>query len=378
MIDIAKIKIKAGNGGDGAVSFRREKFIPFGGPDGGDGGRGGDVYFVASDNLSTLRDFRSKEVFGAEDGEKGGKKKMFGLSKDDLYIKVPTGTLIYVLEGEKETLIGDLTEHNEQLLVAKGGKGGTGNFRFRSSTNQAPRQYTPGGKGEEKEIKLEIKLVADVGLIGFPNAGKSTFINKITNANAKVANYPFTTLSPNLGSYRLKSGQDIVLSDIPGLIEGASEGKGLGDEFLRHIERTRILIHFIDPIDGVDTFEERDLVENALKRYQVIRNELDSYGHDLLEKREIIAINKMDVTEVKNTFEAIKKEFEKKKLKAFGISSISGEGIEELMEEVLKILEEMPERPKFSATKPVKLFNINNLPNKKMVFDESTVITLEE
>lgn len=372
MIDIAYIKIKGGNGGDGAVSFRHERYIAKGGPDGGDGGKGGDVLFIADNNMATLKDFKSKEIFRALDGEPGGKKKMTGLNGEDLLVKVPVGTLIYEIKEGREILVCDLNNIGQTYLVAKGGYGGRGNHRFKSAINQIPVQYTPGVLGEEKKVKLEIRLVADVGLIGMPNAGKSTLINRLTNANAKVANYPFTTLTPNLGIYKLKGGGSMVLSDIPGLIEGASEGKGLGDEFLRHVQRTRVLIHLVDV---TDVSEAQSLSDEAMKKYDVIRGELKEYGQGLEEKKEIVAINKMDVTEVKEAFPEIKKKFSKKKIKVFGISAVTGEGIDEMLTEVQKILETTP-RTVFEAARPVKLYNLDNLPNKKFVFKERRVIEL--
>jgi GTP-binding protein len=372
MIDIATIKIKGGNGGDGAVSFRHERYIAKGGPDGGDGGKGGDVIFIADNNMATLKDFKSKEIFRALDGDRGGKKKMTGLNGEDLLVKVPVGTLIYEIKEGREILVCDLNNIGQTYLVAKGGYGGRGNHRFKSAVNQIPVQYTPGVLGEEKKVKLEIRLVADVGLIGMPNAGKSTLINRLTNANAKVANYPFTTLTPNLGIYKLKGGGSMVLSDIPGLIEGASEGKGLGDEFLRHVQRTRVLIHLVDVSD---VSEVESLSDEAVKKYDVIRGELKEHGQGLEEKKEIVAINKMDVTEVKEAFPEIKKKFLKKKLKVFGISAVTGEGIDEMLEEARKILESTP-KTVFETAVPVKLYTIDNLPNKKVVFKERRVIEL--
>jgi len=366
MIDVAKIKVKAGNGGDGRVSFRREKYIPKGGPDGGDGGNGGSIYFVADNNLSTLMDFRSKRIFEVHSGEEGGKKKMTGKTSEDLYIKVPVGTLVYEKRDEKEILVGDLTENGEKLLIARSGMGGKGNFRFRSSTNQTPMQYTKGTLGEEKEVRLEVKLIADIGLIGMPNAGKSTLINFLTNANAKVASYPFTTLSPNLGTCVLKNGQMVVLADIPGLIEGASKGKGLGDDFLRHIERTRILIHILDPMQG-----------KAVSNYDTIRKELAEYGHGLSDKKEIVVVNKMDLTESRESFSKIKKDFKSKKIEVLGISAATGEGVDVLMNRVTEVLEKVPRDVSFEPEKVTKLYTIDNLPNKRMVFDKGKVITLD-
>ncbi len=378
MIDVVKIKIKAGDGGDGALSFRREKFVPFGGPDGGDGGDGGSVYLVASTNLVTLRDFKSKEVFAAQDGEKGGKRKMFGSSRPDLFVKVPVGTLIYEIKDGREILVGDLVEDGSQMLIAQGGTGGKGNFRFKSSTNQTPVQYGRGGAGEEKTIKMEIKLVADIGLVGLPNAGKSTLINKLTQANVKVANYPFTTLTPNLGTMTLNDGQPVIIADIPGLIEGASEGKGLGDEFLRHIERTRLLIHLVDPLEGFTPDGKISLAKNTWANFEKIRKELKSYGHGLNEKPEVTVINKIDLTEIKDEVEAIKVLFNKHGVSIYFISGVTGEGLQELFKEVQKLLIEHKKIVVFNAETPVKLYDINNLPNKKIVFGSSRVVSLKK
>jgi len=366
MIDVAKIKVSAGNGGAGFVSFRREKNIPRGGPDGGNGGNGGSVFFEADANLASLIDFHSSKKFVAQGGELGGKKKRSGSSAEDFNIKVPVGTLIYEIKGKSDVLIGDLSEDGMKMLIARGGIGGKGNYVFRSSTNRTPTQYTKGTNGEAKDIRLELKLVADVGLIGMPNAGKSTLINQLTNSNAKVADYPFTTLTPNLGIYTLRSGKNIVVADIPGLIEGASKGKGLGDDFLRHIERTGILVHLIDP----------GLEGDAVEIYDTIRSELKSYGAGLDKKPEVVAINKLDITEVRNSFESVKKEFSKRKIKVFGISAVTGEGTEEIMIEVMKVLEKTPKKGFVSPEKPVKVYTPENLPNKRMIFDINPVQTL--
>ena len=374
MIDVAKIKIKAGDGGNGRVSFFTARGITKGGPDGGDGGNGGSVYFVADNNLSTLIDFRSKEIYKAKNGENGGKKNMTGASGGDLLVKVPVGTLVYEVAGVEETLIGDMVENGQKILVAQSGVGGKGNVRFKGSTNQTPMQYIPGTSGEEKDIKLEIKLIADVGLVGAPNAGKSTLLNRLTNANAKVAGYPFTTLAPNLGICRFKNGHVAVLADIPGLIEGASRGKGLGDDFLRHIERTRLLVQLIDPLDGAG----EDVMQNALKGYEMIRSELRDYGHGLDGKEVIVAINKIDVTEVKEALVKIVKEFKEKGVNVLGISAVSGEGVENLLQKISDELDKIPQRPSFEIKKVVKKYNIENLPNKRVVFNKDKIKTLEK
>lgn len=375
MVDIAKIKIKAGNGGDGKVSFYTARGITKGGPDGGDGGNGGSVYFVADNNLNTLIDFRSKELYEGQSGDGGGKKKMTGVSGEDLLIRIPVGTLIYEIEESgKESLVGDMIEPGQRMLIARGGVGGKGNFKFRGSTNQTPMQYVPGTLGEEKEIRLEIKLIADVGFVGAPNAGKSTLLNRLTNANAKVANYPFTTLTPNLGICKLKSGQTIVLADIPGLIEGASQGKGLGDDFLRHIERTRILVHIIDPLDG----DGDDYVKNAVAGYEMIRRELEAYGHDLGKKEGVVVINKMDVTEVKEAFQEISNKIRELGVEALGISAASGEGIEDLLQKISEKLDRIPKVVSFDVNKVVKKYTIENLPNRRVVFNKDQVKTMEK
>ncbi len=379
MVDTAEIKIKAGNGGDGKVSFRREKFIPKGGPDGGDGGNGGSVYFIADNNLSTLIDFRSKETFKAESGNIGGKKKMTGLSGDNLYIKVPVGTLIYEIESTdevntKETLVGDLVDVNQVFMIAKGGRGGKGNFKFRGSENRSPTQYIPGIKGEEKRVKLEIKLIADVGLVGAPNAGKSTLLNKLTRSHAKVADYPFTTLTPNLGICEVQKGKNIVIADIPGLIEGASQGKGLGDEFLRHIERTRFLIHMVDPLSG----RNENLVKNSLESYNMIRNEIIYYGHNLDKKDYVVVINKIDITEIRNVFEEIRKEFNKLNTNILGMSSVTGEGVDELINIVVNTLDKTPRNLSFETKKVVKKYTIETLPNRRITFNKDKVKTLDK
>ncbi len=391
MVDLVEIKVKAGKGGDGKVSFRREKFIPKGGPDGGDGGRGGDIIFVADNNMSTLIDFKSKRIFEAEEGQQGGPNKMSGKSGSNLYIKLPVGTLVYEMREEfsetggesiiesdfdesRQILVCDLVSPGQEYVIARGGVGGKGNVNFKSSKNRSPLQYTKGTAGDEKILKLEVKLIADVGLVGAPNAGKSTLLNRLTNANAKVANYPFTTISPNLGILRIERGKDIVLADIPGLIEGASAGKGLGDDFLRHVERTRILIHLIDPL--TDGYENLD--ENSFQDYLMIREELSKYGNKLDSKKSLICINKIDVTEVKNALADIKKRFEKEGLEIFGISAVTGEGVDSLINKVISTLDKTPKDNIFEPEKVVKRYNIKNLPNRRVVFDKDRVVTMDK
>ena len=382
-IDTANIQIKAGDGGDGRVSFRREKFIAKGGPDGGEGGRGGDVYLRADNNMSTLLDFRANPLYKATDGEEGGKKNMTGGDGDDLYINVPIGTLAYEVKPEGDVLVADLDEAHETFLIARGGKGGKGNIRFKSSVNQTPTQYIPGGKGEDKEVRLEVKMVADVGLIGLPNAGKSTLLNRLAHTNVKVASYPFTTLSPNLGTLKYKEGKEIIFADIPGLIEGASTGKGLGDDFLRHVERTRILVHIIDPMGSVSYSDEAsageiDLAAVTMSAYDVIRKELGDYGSNLVTKKELVVINKMDITEVKEKFPKIKDLFKKRKITALPLSGVTGEGLPEVLDAILKLLSKVPDRVKFETSTPIKLFDISNLPNKRIVFKSDVIDKKDE
>lgn len=285
-VDEATILVTAGNGGNGCISFRREKFIPLGGPDGGDGGDGGSVWLVADENLNTLIDFRHQRHFRAQRGQNGMGRQMFGKAGEDVVIRVPVGT--EVINVATDEIIGDLTRHGERLLVAKGGTGGKGNVHFKSSVNRAPRKATPGTPGEEREIRLELKLLADVGLLGFPNAGKSTFIRAVSAARPKVADYPFTTLQPNLGVVRTSEARSFVIADIPGLIEGAAEGAGLGHQFLRHLARTQVLLHLVDlaPFDP-----EADPVRDA----RAIVDELRKYDEALYNKPRWLALNKLDL-----------------------------------------------------------------------------------
>ena len=312
-LDQAKIYVKAGDGGSGSASFRREKFIEFGGPDGGDGGDGGSVVLIAAANLNTLIDFRFQQHFKAERGHKGMGKKKTGRAGKDLMLKVPAGTQIF--EEDNNTLIEDLKKIGQKIIVAQGGKKGLGNVRFKSPTNRAPRKKTDGTEGESFWIWLQLKVIADVGIIGMPNAGKSSLLSMLTKAKPKIANYPFTTLDPNLGvtSY---SDKEVTLADIPGLIEGAHEGTGLGDKFLRHIERCKSLIHLIDITD-------EDILENYLK----IRKELSKYSSNLLKKKEIIVFNKIDminVSEIKKKINAFKKKIKKN---IYKISVVQNKGL---------------------------------------------------
>ena len=306
-LDQAKIYIKAGNGGSGSASFRREKYIEFGGPDGGDGGEGGSIILEAERNLNTLIDFRYRQHFKADSGKSGSKKNKTGGSGKDLVLKVPIGTQIY--EEDNNTLIYDFTKNGEKFVVATGGKGGLGNTRFKSSTNRSPKRKTEGKKGEEFWIWLQLKVIADVGIIGLPNAGKSSFLSKCTRARPKIANYPFTTINPNLGVLQINH-REIVLADIPGLIEGSHKGIGLGDKFLRHIERCNTLIHLID-------ISENDILGNYLK----IRNELSKYDKKILKKKEIIIFNKLDLVNISTVNEKLKK-FRNRVKKKYEITSL--------------------------------------------------------
>ena len=306
-LDQAKIYIKAGNGGSGSSSFRREKYVEFGGPDGGDGGNGGSVILESERNLNTLVDFRYRQHFKAENGRSGSKKNKTGAGGENLILKVPIGTQIY--EEDNNTLIYDLTKNNEKFVVATGGEGGLGNTKFKSSTNRAPRKKTSGKQGEEFWIWLQLKVIADAGIIGLPNAGKSSLLSKCTRAKPKIANYPFTTINPNLGVLNLNH-KEIILADIPGLIEGSHKGVGLGDKFLRHIERCKVLIHLID-------ISEKDIIGNYLK----IRNELSKYDKKILKKTEIVVFNKSDLIDMNSMNEKLKN-FKKRIKKSFEVTSL--------------------------------------------------------
>lgn len=374
-VDTAEINVKAGKGGNGKVSFKRIKFKAKGGPDGGDGGDGGNVTFKVNPNMATLMDFRSKPVYKAKDGAPGGHKSMTGANGDDLIVFVPQGTLMYQVVGDEKTLIGDLTEKGQEITLAKGGRGGRGNESFKSATNQTPIQFTRGSPGEEKKFHLEIKLIADVGLVGLPNAGKSTLINQLAGTKAKVGSYPFTTLNPNLGICELKNGNKVILADLPGLIEGASKGKGLGDAFLRHVERTRLIIHLIDPFSADPS---KDMVEKALNSYHSIRKELMDYGSNLEDKVEIVVVNKIDLQEVKENLDKLKKAFKSQKIEVLGISALSGEGSDALLSKITQEIEKIPEKPVFSVKTPTKVYTISDLPNKRMVFRGSVTEVVEK
>jgi GTP-binding protein len=328
-VDEATIHVKAGNGGNGCVSFRREKYIPKGGPDGGDGGDGGSVIMVADVNKDTLLDFSGRHHWHAKNGQAGMGKKMSGLGGEDLIVQVPPGTLIY--DAEHKFLLADLDAPEKRVIIAKGGKGGKGNWRFKSSTNQTPRFAEPGTEGTERLLKLELKLIADVGLVGMPNAGKSTLLRAVSAARPKVADYPFTTLDPQLGIVELDRDRRMVFADIPGLIEGAQHGAGLGQAFLRHVERTKVIVHLLDlyPSDGSDPAEN----------YRTIRRELEAFSPTLAEKRELIAANKMDLAIDNDAVEHLQKELPGKRI--FPISGVSRQGVEKLLDVLWRMLQDI-------------------------------------
>lgn len=326
-MDTARIHVKAGNGGNGCISFRREKYVPRGGPDGGDGGNGGNVILIATLGMSTLIDLRHNPRQIAENGSHGSGKQRDGADGNDKIIKVPVGTIIK--DFETDELLADLTEPDESVIAARGGIGGKGNSRFKSSTFQVPRVAEKGEPGEEREISLEVKLIADVGLVGYPNAGKSTLLARTSAATPKIASYPFTTLIPNLGVVRIDQEQNFVLADIPGLIEGAHKGAGLGHQFLRHIERTKMLIHVID----LSAAEGRD----PIKDYEQLNLELGHYNTLLTELPQIIALNKIDIPEAKDNLERVQEYFGKRKV--FPISGITGEGVNSLMRQAYRSLQ---------------------------------------
>lgn len=343
LADNAVIHIQAGNGGDGCVSFRREKYIPKGGPDGGDGGKGGDVIAIGDENVHTLLDFRGKHHWKGRNGEMGRGKQQTGADGEESVLRLPPGTMIY--NHNTGELIADL-KPGDRVVIAKGGQGGKGNINFATSTHQTPREFTPGEPGEGFDCRLELKLIADIGLVGKPNAGKSTFLTASTRARAKVADYPFTTLSPQLGIAELDADRRLVIADIPGLIEGASEGAGLGHDFLKHIERTRVLVHVLDVMPSDETTPEDN--------YRAIRAELEAYSPILAEKPEIIALNKLDLLpDEESREEAIKGMRASLRLGVdtlvFGISGATGMGVRELMEQCWKIAgsERLMRKPSF-------------------------------
>ena len=331
-LDKAKIRVISGHGGNGMVAWRREKYVDKGGPAGGDGGNGGDIYFIADENMSTLLDFKIKSVYKAESGENGGIKGMHGACAKNLFIRVPLGTL--VRDSKTGKLIADMTEHDQKVLIAKGGRGGRGNARFATAQKRAPQFCEPGEPGIERILELELKLIADVGLLGMPNAGKSTFISAVSSAKPKIADYPFTTLVPNLGVVKKSDGSSYVIADIPGLIEGASEGVGLGHEFLRHVERCRFLIHVVDLT-----------AENPVQNYKIINEELRKHSEGLANLFQIVVLNKTDAITEEETDKYIA-EFEKISANVYPISAVTRQGLEKLLYYVEKKVDEIP-KPEF-------------------------------
>jgi GTP-binding protein len=336
--DIAKIRVLGGRGGDGMMSFRREAMVPRGGPDGGNGGRGGDVILVVSRHLNTLNHFQYEREFAADDGNRGGNKDMTGRSGKPRYVQVPPGTL--VRDSETNVLVGDLVDEGQQLLVVQGGRGGRGNAMFASATNQTPYMAENGAPGEGRSLQLELKLIADIGIVGKPNAGKSTLLSVLTAAKPKIANYPFTTLQPNLGVAVIAADRTIVLADIPGLIEGASDGTGLGHEFLRHIERTRVLIHLVDGMS-----------EDPIGDYETINAELSAFGHELGDKPQLLALTKMDLPDARAAFDLYGPQLADaaraagKDDQITAISSAGHEQVRELLARAVRLLDELPPLP---------------------------------
>ncbi|MBS6516761.1 MAG: GTPase ObgE [Clostridium sp.] len=339
--DSAKVFIRSGKGGDGHVSFRRELYVAAGGPDGGDGGKGGDVIFEVEDGLNTLTDFRHVRKYAAQDGESGGKRRCHGADGDDIIIKVPEGTVIKDFESGK--VIADMSGSNRREVILKGGKGGLGNMHFATSTMQVPKYAQPGQPAQELWVQLELKVIADVGLVGFPNVGKSTLLSRVSNARPKIANYHFTTLNPHLGVVDLSEGQGFVMADIPGLIEGASQGVGLGYAFLKHIERTKVLVHVVDAAST----EGRDPVADI----KAINEELKAYNPELLKRPQVIAANKTDAiyfdpeSGEKNPVDRLKAEFEPEGIQVFAISAVSGQGVKELLYHINELLKTVDQTP---------------------------------
>ena len=347
--DYVKILVRSGNGGNGAVSFRREKYVAAGGPDGGDGGKGGDVYFFVNPDMNTLVDFRYKKKFIAENGKNGEGNHRYGKSAEDLYIGVPIGTIIK--DAQSSEVLADLSKPDQKELLLPGGRGGKGNSHFATSTRQAPHFSQDGEKGIEKELILELKLIADVGLLGFPNVGKSTFLSRTTSATPKIANYHFTTLEPNLGVVKSEYGDSFVIADIPGIIEGASQGVGLGIQFLRHIERTRLLLHVID-VSGVEG-------RNPVEDFNTINNELKQYSEKLAKRKQIIVANKIDSMQDENLYKELEKMAKEKNIEIYKISAVTGEGLKQLLARVTEVLKELP-REELVEIKPRKIYTLED------------------
>ncbi len=345
-IDKITVKVIGGRGGDGSKAFRREKYVPDGGPDGGDGGRGGSVIFKVNSGMRTLMDFKFKHKFEAESGQHGQKKSCYGKSGKDLILPVPPGTIV---KDENDIIIADLTEPGEEAVIAKGGRGGRGNRKFATPTRRTPNFSEPGFSGEEKEVTIELKLIADVGLLGFPNVGKSTFLSNSTDATPKIANYHFTTIKPNLGVVNSIPGKSFVIADIPGLINGASKGIGLGFEFLRHVERTKILIHFVD-VSGI---EGRD----PIKDFDEINAELEHYNEQLAKRVQIVAANKIDLlSEDNDNLKVFTEEMNKRGIEVFPISAATGKGINSLLKRATELLDTVEVIPLFDDSELIVTF----------------------
>lgn len=364
--DYVKIVIKSGNGGDGAITFRREKYVAAGGPDGGDGGRGGNIYFRVDPNANTLIDFRYTKKFKAQNGENGSGSNKYGKAGEDLYIDVPIGTIIK--DAKTGKVVADLSKQGQIELVLKGGRGGRGNSHFATATRQVPRFAQAGEEGEEKEVILELKLLADVGLLGFPNVGKSTFLSRVTDARPKIANYHFTTIEPNLGVVKTKTGDSFVIADIPGIIEGASEGIGLGIQFLRHVERTRLLLHVID-VSGIEG-------RNPVKDYYTINEELKKYSEKLSKKKQIIVANKVDIMQDDTGFKELEKIAQKENLEIYKISGVTGEGVSELLDRVSSILKTLPKEEIVEEAEK-KVYTLEDDENEFTVRKEGEVFVVE-
>jgi len=363
--DYTKIIIKSGDGGNGAITFRREKYVAAGGPDGGDGGKGGDIYFVVDPDANTLINFRYNKKYKAQNGENGSGNNCYGKKGEDLYIKVPAGTV--VKDAETGKVIADLSKKGQKELILPGGRGGKGNSHFATATRQAPHFAQGGEKGIEKEIILELKLIADVGLLGFPNVGKSTILSAVTSARPKIADYHFTTLEPNLGVVKTEYGDSFVIADIPGIIEGASEGIGLGLKFLRHIERTRLLLHVID-VSGTEG-------RNPVQDFKAINKELEKYSEKLSKRKQIIVANKIDAMQDESLFTELEEMAKKKEIPIYKISAATREGLKELFKNVSKELKELPkediidaeERVVYTLKEDEKGFEINKIDGEFVV-----------
>lgn len=364
--DYVKITIKSGNGGDGAVTFRREKYVAAGGPDGGDGGRGGNIFFRVDPNANTLIDFRYTKKFKAQNGENGSGANKYGKAGEDLYIDVPIGTIIK--DAETGKTVADLSKQGQIELILKGGRGGKGNSHFATATRQVPRFAEAGEDGEEKEIILELKLLADVGLLGFPNVGKSTFLSRVTDAKPKIANYHFTTIEPNLGVVKTEKGDSFVIADIPGIIEGASEGIGLGIQFLRHVERTRLLLHVID-VSGVEG-------RNPVQDFHTINEELKKYSEKLSQRKQIIVANKIDIMQDDTGYKELEKLAKEQKIEIFKISGATGQGIKELLNRVSEVLKTLPKEEIVDEEDRV-VYTLNDDSNDFTVRKEDGIFIIE-